>query len=767
MKKTSRSFLNKLCRRGIRRITQRYADFSNRSNRNPVCGNLRSSADEFSGCGRTALRSLAADSMGVLSRFMVVGCWLSTGLLQAGEIPQWWETRGVLRGAPAHDFHPVNQGQVKWMGLKAYEEFLEKLPGDANTNLLNRIDQFPEGNNFRPANLGMLKAVALPFYERLIEEGYALDLPWAGKEPRDYALANQGQLKNLFRVDLDAFDSNGNGLPDWWERLYGLSDPQGDPDGDGWTNLQEYQLGTDPLTADFTVPSDENTPVGNGAVNPPSGPLTDVLAVSGSAIRGSAGAWVLDAEAVYAAGRRGSLTYVVDVPQDDIYRLSFEVAQQTGSPKAQKYRLRIAVDGHFVARRDLVLSGTESQAAVIDTPFLNAGGHTVELLWDNYETEAVLRVERLRLQEYPGMDDNANGIKDWVENRLAARNTVDVAPAESRTSPVCLEGRGLFAGAIQAGGAGAALPGANDRWFADAALAEDGSPTDIVISMENGGRILNRRIRWKETNLLTEPLAGEVVRRGDALRLVASLPEMVSGTAEIKVNGQSLGSGLLGDARVYRFEQDGDYVVEGSATGLNAQGDPVSWSRAVRFRVCSAPEEVIAAQVSVPWKQHWRPWGRPAHWPAQAVAEWDSRLDRRDGVADGETQFCIYEPEKRHGVIRLRKGGPVLAPITVKGFNLWFMRHTYLHYDEIYEDGSFRAQTSMIMSPVVPEVRINQRCRGTIAYEDGSRVRDFSAGDFNAVGEVTVVFYHSRPIATSVCHYTDVYQNDVLIGRSY
>jgi len=287
MKKTSRSFLNKLCWRGIRRITQRYADFSNPSIRNPICGNLRSSADEFSGCGCTALRSLAADSMGVLSRFMVVGCWLSTGLLQAGEIPQWWESRNVLRESAAHDFHPVNQGQVKWMGLKAYEEFLEKLPSDANTNLLNRIDQFPEGNNFRPANLGMLKAVALPFYERLIAEGYALDFPWAGKEARDYALANQGQLKNLFRFDLDAFDSNGNGLPDWWERLYGLSDPQGDPDGDGLTNLQEYQLGTHPLIAGFAVSGTENTPVGIGEVNPPAGALTEVLSVNPSfAVRG-------------------------------------------------------------------------------------------------------------------------------------------------------------------------------------------------------------------------------------------------------------------------------------------------------------------------------------------------------------------------------------------------------------------------------------------------------------------------------------------------
>ncbi len=44
-----------------------------------------------------------------------------------------------------------------------------------------------------------------------------------------------------------AVDANHNGLPDSWEKAFGVSDPQGDPDGDGATNLQEYLAGTDPL----------------------------------------------------------------------------------------------------------------------------------------------------------------------------------------------------------------------------------------------------------------------------------------------------------------------------------------------------------------------------------------------------------------------------------------------------------------------------------------------------------------------------------------
>jgi RTX calcium-binding nonapeptide repeat (4 copies) len=85
-------------------------------------------------------------------------------------------------------------------------------------------------------------------------DGQAATLPDGSKEFYGLSFASRS---SDYRLDLlvrgDSTDGDGDGLPDWWERLYGLNpalaDATGDGDGDGWSNIEEFRRGSNPLAS--------------------------------------------------------------------------------------------------------------------------------------------------------------------------------------------------------------------------------------------------------------------------------------------------------------------------------------------------------------------------------------------------------------------------------------------------------------------------------------------------------------------------------------
>lgn len=91
---------------------------------------------------------------------------------------------------------------------------------------------------------------------------------WAynrGRRELTVALPDDGSLKSVEGVFRSEVDTDGDGMPDWWEVLFSGGstnlDASGDGDVDGRSNLDEFREGRNPLVADVYATSYTNITV--------------------------------------------------------------------------------------------------------------------------------------------------------------------------------------------------------------------------------------------------------------------------------------------------------------------------------------------------------------------------------------------------------------------------------------------------------------------------------------------------------------------------
>jgi RTX calcium-binding nonapeptide repeat (4 copies) len=90
--------------------------------------------------------------------------------------------------------------------------------------------------------------------ENITVDGMPATLPDGSKEYYGLSFASRS---GEYRLDLllsgDSLDTDHDGLPDWWEKLFGLDpnidDSDSDFDNDGWSNFEEFHRGSNPAVS--------------------------------------------------------------------------------------------------------------------------------------------------------------------------------------------------------------------------------------------------------------------------------------------------------------------------------------------------------------------------------------------------------------------------------------------------------------------------------------------------------------------------------------
>ena len=162
-----------------------------------------------------------------------------TVLLQSGVLEMTFvnQSDAANRVTLTTELRPTGTGPVKpWSySMKVPLAYLPEAP---------RIDEF----------LSIGSSLTDFKIEEITINGTPATLPDGSKE--FYSLSFASRAKD-YRLDLlvagDSTDTDGDGLPDWWEELYGLdpdlADSGSDFDNDGWSNLEEFNRGANPAVS--------------------------------------------------------------------------------------------------------------------------------------------------------------------------------------------------------------------------------------------------------------------------------------------------------------------------------------------------------------------------------------------------------------------------------------------------------------------------------------------------------------------------------------
>jgi hypothetical protein len=637
-------------------------------------------------------------------------------------------------------------------------------------------------------------------------------LNWSSPSTSDRPVA-QNQLYS------QPTDTDGNGLPDIWEQHYfgriGV-DPNADPDGDGLSNLQEYQSHTDPTRADTDADgmpdaweiaqgldpqfNDASLDYDNDGLSnlqkyqdrlnvfnsdldgdglpdsleinylgidpntPHANPATVAAIAYGAQATNFLGGWQVDGNDIYALDRRGGLDFILSVSNADKFVLNLTGTQNQPNPFETRFKLLLGIDGQTLGHYFLNGGYGSNGTVELVLPYIKSGPHTVHVFWDGAASYSSLRIQQVKLLAVSGADANHNGVKDWVEKMVSDQSSLDLTNTliGSYTSPLCLEGRDPYSTFLlltnsQTNVLSAAAT-TGRHWYVNTPLQAN-TQTVFQASYQNGALTQTRQLQWVPLNLLTTT-NGLTIRNGDSL-LFSVLPSgNTGGNAQIVI-GTNTFTGKAAKPVAYRFTAPGSYTVSGTYTPTS--GSPQNGSVRVKVVQQNLPSIQPAA-----WTEMQRALNL-ANLAPEAVLQADSRLTCTIAGtnANGAVQLTLgmHENEACSLIARLGTNGPVLDSTHVQGFDVWAGNQTYTKIIQVYPDGSQLVEELLVSSPVVPNVTFElDIIVGGVIFDDGTTTKILAATDFDALGQCRVRFIRPALSQTSVCHSYKAYQGNYLIG---
>ncbi len=497
---------------------------------------------------------------------------------------------------------------------------------------------------------------------------------------------------------------------------------------------------------DEPVTNDSNTFYGPPAPDENETILETVASLDLATFESPVGSWVIDAEngGLLSQSRRGSIEYPFEVTEPGMYL--FEIVGEAGRPHPDpNYLLWVDVDGQHLSRR--LLTGSDRKVARQLTPWLQPGSHRLKVFWDNTLPWRSLRLREINLQILRGPDTNANTIADWMEEELRRANTVD-SPGSSRVSPATIEGRAIYWGLTQASVAGQSFPvspGAGERWYGSVPLDPNGS-TQVELAFENSGLLETHEVAWVATDLTqTEDLT---IRQGDSLLF-------------------TIGGGGQRWEKTYTVGDADPVVIPEGETVAHQFNEPGHFTITARWR--RNDERTIQVTVLAPVVQdnpaalvgQWREWS-PPEWPPGVVMDADPLLELGE-LADTESaryRLRANGPIPRQILVRATEGGSILQRIQVDGFRFDNGNRTGAgRVPESYSDGSLLVEVDALATPLLPQVRfVGRIVAGGVLFASGQLKEEYTAGDFDEVGMITLSFFLPNGSKTSVCHQIDLFQ---------